>query len=116
MSNVDMDKTPSYKLIQDILAEVQVPADGILSRTMYQDDHLKIIAFGFAAGQELSAHTAPMHAVLHFVKGSAKLTLGEDHLQAQPGTIVHMDPQLTHGIVAQEPTVMLLYMLKQARS
>jgi len=111
-----MDKTPSYKLIQDILAEVQVPADGILSRTMYQDDHLKIIAFGFAAGQELSAHTAPMHAVLHFVKGSAKLTLGEDRLQAQPGTIVHMDPQLTHGIVAEEPTVMLLYMLKQARN
>jgi quercetin dioxygenase-like cupin family protein len=111
-----MEKTPSYKLIQSIADEVQVPADGILSRTMYQDDHLKIIAFGFAAGQELSAHTAPMHAVLYFVKGSADLTLGDDKLQAQTGTVVHMDPQLTHGIAAKEPTVMLLYMLKQARN
>jgi quercetin dioxygenase-like cupin family protein len=110
-----MEKKSSYKLIQNIADEVQVPADGILSRTMYQDDHLKIVAFGFATGQELSAHTAPMHAVMYFVKGSADLTLGDDKLQAQAGTVAHMDPQLTHGIVAKEPTVMLLYMLKQAR-
>jgi len=109
-----MDKKPSYKLIQNIADEVHVPADGILSRTMYQDDHLKIVAFGFATGQELSAHTAPMHALLYFVKGSAGLTLGDDKLEAQAGTVVHMDAQLTHGIVAKEPTVMLLYMLKQA--
>ncbi len=107
---------PSYKIIQNIVDEIQVPADGILSRTMYQDEHLKIVAFGFAVGQELSAHTAPMHAVLNFVRGHAELTLGEDKLEAQAGTVVHMDPQLTHGIVAKEPTVMLLYMLKQART
>jgi quercetin dioxygenase-like cupin family protein len=104
-----------YKYLADLAAEAQVPENGILSRTLHNDDHLKVVVFGFAPGQELSAHTAPMAASLYFVRGEATLTLGEDTMDAQPGTFVHMPPQLTHGILAKTPTVMLLQMYKQAR-
>lgn len=104
-----------YTLYLSLEAEVQIPENGILSRTLYNDDYVKVVIFGFAPGQELSAHTAPMAASLYFVQGEARLTLGEDVREVKAGAFVHMAPQLQHGILARTPVVMLLTMHKQAR-
>ncbi len=107
--------TSPYLLVTDLLREVQIPEKGILSHTLYNDEGVKIILFGFAPGQELTAHTAPMPATLCFLKGEATLILGEDKMEAAPGTLVHMQPNLTHGIVAKTPLLMLLTLVKAAR-
>jgi len=104
-----------YTFFASLAAEAPIPENGILSRTLHNDDHVKVVLFGFAAGQELSAHTAPMAATLYFVSGEAKLTLGNDSQEAAAGTFVYMTPQLPHGIVAKTPVVMLLSMYKQSR-
>ena len=75
------------------------------------DDQLKGVLFGFAEGQELSEHTAAKPAILHFLSGEAQLTLGEDILEARPGTWVHMPAHLPHSVLAQTPVVMLLLLL-----
>jgi quercetin dioxygenase-like cupin family protein len=105
-----------YQFFPNLEAEVSIPENGILSRTLHNDDFVKVVIFGFAAGQELSAHTAPMAASLHFLRGEAKVTLGNDVHDVAAGAWVHMPPQLPHGIVAVTPVVMLLAMHKQARS
>jgi quercetin dioxygenase-like cupin family protein len=105
----------NYTLYPDLDAEVQIPENGILSRTLHNSDHLKVVIFGFAPGQELSAHTAPMAATIYFVRGEAQLTLGGDVHEVKAGCFVHMPPKMQHGIVARTPVVMLLSMLKQAR-
>lgn len=112
--NEDVDTMSKYVLIEDILQEVTIPENGILSRTLQDDDRSKVVAFGFAPGQELSAHTAPMPAVLYFVQGEATLRLGSDEQEARAGTLVHMPPLLEHGIKAKTPVVMLLVLLKPA--
>ena len=104
-----------YMLIPDIQTEIQPPQKGILSHTVFNDDHVKIVIFGFSPGQELTAHTAPMPATLHFLRGEATLTLGDDTYEVGPGTVVHMDAKLTHGIVAKTPMTMLLSLIKAAR-
>ena len=106
----------NYTLIRNLSDEVQIPENGTLSRTLHNDDHVKILVFGFAAGQELSAHTAPMAASIYIHSGEAVLTLGEESFDAQAGTMVHMAPQLTHGVKAKTPVVMVLQMYKQARA
>jgi quercetin dioxygenase-like cupin family protein len=106
---------PSYTFIADLLNEIQVPEKGILSHTLYNDDGLKIVFFGFAPGQELTAHTAPMPATIQFLQGEAELTLGGDKREVKAGALIHMQPQLTHGIVARTPVLMLLYLHKSAR-
>ena len=105
-----------YTFVEDVEAEVPVPDNGVLSRTLFNDETLKVVAFGFSAGQELSAHTAPMAAVLHFLKGEAELTLGNEKKDVRAGAVVHMAPGLTHGIIAKTPLVMLLLMLKQVKA
>src|SRR6516165_10682993 len=68
----------NYTHFSDLAKEVQPPDKGILSRTLFSDDRLKVVLFGFGQGEELSEHTASMPAVLHFLQGEAKLTLGDD--------------------------------------
>jgi quercetin dioxygenase-like cupin family protein len=101
-----------YTCFLDLAHEAQPPAEGILSRTIYQDDQIKAVLFGFSQGQELSEHTAARPALLYFVQGEAVVGLGDDVKQAQPGTWIHMSPGLRHSIKAQTPLVMLLVLLK----
>jgi quercetin dioxygenase-like cupin family protein len=70
------------------------------------------VLFGFAAGQELSEHTAAVPAVIHILAGEATLTLGGTTHAAGPGTLVHMPAQLAHSVYAQTPVVMLLWLLR----
>lgn len=107
-----MTMEPAYTFIGNLVRELTIPENGILSQTLQNDEKSKIIAFGFAAGQELSAHTAPMPAILYFVEGEARLRLGDHEMEATAGSLVHMPPQLEHGILAKSPLVMLLIMLK----
>lgn len=104
--------TTTYTHISDLAKEAQPPENGILSRTLYNDDRVKAVIFGFGQGEELSEHTASMPAMLHFVQGEAKLTLGDDPLEAGPGTWVHMPKGMRHSIQAKTPVVMLLLLLK----
>lgn len=100
--------------VPDVVAEIEIPKQGILSRTLYNDDHVKLVLFGFSEGQELSAHTAPMPASLYFLKGEGSLTLGDEQMTVRAGSFAHMTPDLRHAIVAQTPLVMLLTMMKGA--
>lgn len=102
----------AYTFVADLAREVTIPENGILSRTLHNDDRVKVLVFGFAPGQELSAHTAPMPALLYFVQGEATLTLDGDMRQARPGTLVHMAPLVEHGIRAETPVVMVLVLVK----
>jgi quercetin dioxygenase-like cupin family protein len=103
---------PVYRLIPELGQEFTPPTDGIHSRTLYADDRLKVIGFGFAAGEELSEHTAQSPAVMHFISGEASLTLGGDRHEAAAGTWVHMPARLSHSVRAKTPVAMLLLLLK----
>jgi len=102
----------NYQFSADLIREVEIPVNGILSRTLYNDDRVKVVIFGFAAGQELTAHTAPMPAILHVLQGEATLKLGADELDVAAGAWARMAPRLERAIFAKTPTILLLTMLK----
>jgi quercetin dioxygenase-like cupin family protein len=104
--------TAEYTHIVDLAEQVEPPADGILTRTLFNNNDLKAVIFGFGSGEELSEHTASMPAILHFIRGQATVTLAEDTIQAQPGTWVHMPAQLKHSIKTSSQVIMLLLLLK----
>ena len=62
----------------------------------------------------LIEHTASKPAVLHFVKGQARLTLGKEAMSAQPGSWVHMEPNLSHSVFAETELIMLLLLLENS--
>ena len=101
-----------FLYFENITAEAESPADGILSRTLIANDALRVVLFAFSAGQELTEHTSTMEAVMHFLSGEADLTLGDESRSAGPGTWVRMEPKLKHSIRAKTPVQMLLTLVK----
>jgi quercetin dioxygenase-like cupin family protein len=108
--------TPSHQAITDLIGETEIPAQGILSRSLVDTPHLKVVLFGFAKGEELSEHTAAMPATIHFLQGKASLTLGGETMVATQGTWTHMDAHLPHSIRALEPTLVLLSLVKGGKT
>jgi quercetin dioxygenase-like cupin family protein len=90
-----------------------ITPESTISRTVHDDDDLKIVVFGFDTGQELSEHTSSKPAILHFTQGEAQLTLGTEQFEAVQGSWAHMPAHLPHSITAHKPTIMLLYLLKK---
>jgi quercetin dioxygenase-like cupin family protein len=106
----------SSTVIADLANEVTIQTGSIISRTIHQDDFLKVVLFGFDAGQELSEHTAGVPAVLQFLSGEATVTLGDTVFEASTNSFIHMDAKLPHSIRAHQPTKMLLIILKGAKT
>jgi quercetin dioxygenase-like cupin family protein len=102
-----------YTFIGSLAADQELPSEGILSRTVHEDDRVRAVLFSFAAGEKLTEHTAAVPAILYVAQGEAGLTLGADPRDAGPGTWVHMPPNLSHSIEARTPLVLMLLLLKQ---
>jgi quercetin dioxygenase-like cupin family protein len=91
---------------------IDIPAESIVSRTIHDDEQVRVILFGFAQGQELSEHTASMPAIIHIIRGEAKLKIGNDSHDGQPGTWLHMPANLPHSVIALTETMMILTLIK----
>ena len=104
----------NYTYLENLIpSAADLPSDSILSRTLIQNEDLRVILFHFARGQELSEHTSSKPAVLHFLQGEASITLGEDEKKASPNTYIYMQPNLPHSIVAETEVTMLLLMVEK---
>ena len=102
-------------IYSELAAEVEIPNDSTIGKTLFQDDHIKVVLFGFAAGQELSEHTASVPAIIQFIDGDASVVVGDERLEARANTFVHMPAKMPHSIAAKTATRMLLMMLKSAK-
>jgi len=102
--------TATHHELSTLLPET--PPESIVSRTIYQDDRHKVVLFSFAAGQELSEHTSSRPAILHLLKGEARLTLGDEVIAAAAGSWAFMPPNLKHSLTAKTPVQMLLTLLE----
>ena len=103
-----------YTYLNDLTENSAPPEDGIVSRTVYNDNDVKVMLFGFGPGQELSEHTASKPAMLYFVDGEGTVGLGADTHPVQAGSFVHMPAELKHSVHATTQLRMLLVLLKSA--
>lgn len=106
--------SPAFRIEPDVAGVVEIPATGTLSRTLHADDDVRVVVFGFAAGEELSEHTASRPALIQVIRGELRLTLDGETATAGPGAWIHMTAGLRHAVRAVTPAVMLLTLLRQA--
>lgn len=101
-------------LFLDLVAEAPVPARGILSQTLSNENGIELVLFAFAQGEQLSEHTSARPAIIHVLSGEADLSVGGDSHTAVPGTWVRMPANTSHSVLARTPMVMALYLLPRA--
>lgn len=104
-----------YTLVANLAAQVTIPEDGILSKPISTDEHLRATLFGLSAGQEMSEHTTTMEALLQILEGEADVTLNDDAHHVKAGDWLRMAPNLRHSITATSPLKMLLLVLRDSK-
>jgi quercetin dioxygenase-like cupin family protein len=115
MTTSNIDTEPSFLITEDLASQLgTIQPDSITSRTLFRRGRVKAVLFGFAAGQELSEHTSTRRAVLQFVSGRAEVTLGAERVHAGAGTLIEMEPNLSHSVSALTDVVMLLLMIDES--
>jgi quercetin dioxygenase-like cupin family protein len=102
----------SAAVVADLEAMTQMAEQGIVSKSIVENEHHKIIHFALAPGQELSEHTASVPAVIHVLRGEGHVTLGGVTHEAGPGKLFYMPAELKHAVVARGELVFLLTMFR----
>lgn len=105
---------PGEARILSLAEETKFTANGIVSRTLLNTDHARVILFGFAEGQELSEHTSTQHAVIQILSGECEFSLEGKWHTLKAGALLHMPSNLRHAVQAQQPFSMLLTFIKPA--
>ena len=101
----------TYGLVGDLRAEVEVPKDGILSRTVHAGEGVTLTLFGFDAGQELTEHMSVRAAIIEILDGEAEVVLDGDAHRLAAGAWVAMPAGMRHAIRALSPLKMALTLL-----
>jgi quercetin dioxygenase-like cupin family protein len=102
----------AYTMIPDLAAAVVIQPGAVVSKVVHRDESLNVTVFGFDAQQELSEHRAARAAVVQVISGRLRFTADGEELDAGPGSWLHMAPDTPHALVATEPTIMVLTLLR----
>ena len=95
---------------------VEIPLHGTLSQTVWSDSHVKVVVFAFDTGEELSEHRAGSAATVLVIRGRLEFRLAGEEFGLSTGGFVHMPAGAPHALRAEEPTVMLLTLLRDDRT
>jgi quercetin dioxygenase-like cupin family protein len=111
-----MARTPgSQSLVVSGLAEaLPVTAAATTSRSLVDNDHVRVVAFAFDAGEQLTEHTAAMPVVVQLVTGSMRFEVAGEAHHLTPGDCVYLAPGEPHSLEALEPSLMSLVMIRGA--
>ncbi len=98
--------------IADAAAAVAVQPGAVVSKVIHRDERLNVTVFGFDSGEGLTEHQAAQAAVVQVLVGRLSFMAGGEEYDAGPGFWLHMSPGTPHSLVAKEPTVMLLTLIR----
>lgn len=99
-------------VVADLAAMTEVAENGIVSKSIVENEHHKIVHFTFAPGQELSEHTASVPATIHILDGGGVVVLDDVAHEARAGMLFYMPAEMRHAVQATDDLVMLLTMFR----
>ena len=100
------------RLVESLEDEVAVQPQSTVSKFVVRDGPLRLVMFAFDAGEELTEHTATVPVVLQVLTGAVSVEAGGDRVQLLAGGWLFLEANEPHSVVADEPTKMLLTMVR----
>jgi len=100
-----------FTAIPDLADLIEVQTEATVSRTAFRATGVRVVLFGFDAGQELTEHTAAMPVLLQVLSGRLSITADGRTEELAPGGLMHLDTRVPHSVLAVEPSKLMLTML-----
>ncbi len=97
---------------EKIANALTIQEKSIVSRQIIKKPNGNITLFAFDKDESLTEHTSPYEALVQIVKGKMTITIGGNPFQVEEGEFILLPPNIPHGLVALEKTIMLLTMIK----
>ncbi len=94
------------------MKQLKIQEKSIVSRQIIKKPNGNITLFAFDKDESLTEHTSPYEALVQIVKGRMTITIGGNPFQVEEGEIILLPPDVPHGLVAIDKTIMLLTMIK----
>ena len=92
----------------ELASLVEYQAGRVVSLTLVQNDAMSLTLFAFGQGEGISTHSSPGDALVYIIDGKARITIGEQTLDATAGQTVVMPSNVPHGLEAIENFKMML--------
>lgn len=93
---------------------IDIQPQAIVSRILLKNASGSITLFGFAAGQEVSEHTAPFEAMIQVLEGAAEVSIAGTWHTVGEGQAILLPAGVPHAVRAPQAFKMLLTMLRKA--
>lgn len=109
-----MARTPGEEsLVVAGLAEtLPVTDQATTSRSLVDNEHVRVVAFAFDAGEQLTEHTAALPVVVQLLSGSMRFEVAGETHQLAAGDCVYLAAREPHSLEALEPALMSLVMVR----
>jgi quercetin dioxygenase-like cupin family protein len=102
----------SHSFIQDLTSSIDIPANGTLSRVLSKDGDVRLVGFGFDAGEELTDHSAAVPVLIQVISGRVAVGVDDEVFEMASDSWLRLDAGVQHSVKALEPSRLLLTMLR----
>jgi quercetin dioxygenase-like cupin family protein len=109
-----MARTPADRslVVSGLAEELPITAAATTSRSLVDNDRVRVVAFAFDTGEELTEHTAAMPVVVQLITGAMRFEVAGEAHQLAPGDCVYLAAKEPHSLEALEPSLMSLVMVR----
>jgi quercetin dioxygenase-like cupin family protein len=98
------------QVVEGLHAALPISVDATTSRTVVNNDAVRVVAFAMDQGQELTDHSAPRPVVVQVVEGALAFTVAGERHELSVGDVVYLAPSARHSVLALTPCRFVLTM------
>ncbi len=100
-------------VVTGLVEALPVAASATTSRSLVDNEEVRVVAFSFDAGEELTEHTAAFPAVVTLLTGAVRFDVAGSSHELSPGDCVYLPAGEPHSLVAQVPSHLSLALLRR---
>jgi quercetin dioxygenase-like cupin family protein len=97
-------------VVRGLHGDLPISAEATTSRTVVNNDAVRVVSFAMDRGQELTDHSAPRPVVVQVIDGDLTFTVAAARHELTAGDVVYLAPSARHAVVAKTPCRFVLVM------
>lgn len=101
---------PDGFLVFDVHTLAHFHEDRPFVQVLLERGTTRLVLFAFKAGQRLQDHHTPRQLLVQVVRGQITFTITDNSVTLQEGSVLHVEANISHSVLAQTDAVMLLTM------
>ncbi len=91
----------------EALSAARFASDRPIPQLLFDSSDVRVVVFGFKAGQVMEPHTSTSTVLLQVLTGQGRIGIGDDDQVAAPGQVVICPPNVLHFMSAETDMTVL---------